>query len=161
MTLAKIDVSTTPPLRFQYSAKDYPCVFSIEREFPLMFSMFCAIAPLHFQSINKNVSCKNYCLDNTWSYVFSVCHDIPPQHNPSTVPPTTAMPWDPLGLLLGGSLFFRLASCDHIDPLVDLKRLPTRHCQSHHQTTTLIVLICPSYQTPGPHCLIAKVDGPG
>ena len=47
------------PLRFQYSAKDRPCVFSNQREFPLMFSIFGAFAPLRFQSINKNVSYKN------------------------------------------------------------------------------------------------------
>ena len=58
MTFTKIDNSTTPPLRFQYSAKDLPCVFSIEREFPLMFSIFRAIAPLRFQFININVSYK-------------------------------------------------------------------------------------------------------
>ena len=64
-------------LRFQYSAKDRPYVFSSQREFPLMFSIFGAFAPLRFQSINKNVSYKNRCCDST-ALSFSAFCERPP-----------------------------------------------------------------------------------
>ena len=72
MTLAKIDISTTPPLRFQYSAKDRPCVFSSQREFPLMFSIFGAFAPLRFQSINKKCLLQKSMFRQHGPHVFSI-----------------------------------------------------------------------------------------
>ena len=150
------------PLRFQYSAKDRPCVFSNQREFPLMCSIFGAFAPLRFQSIQKCllqksmfrqhrpyvfnmlrktalafsvVSVNSLLCFQCWAqlrhYVFSpstkmslakitvwttpaltfsVCRDIPPQHNPSTNPPTTAMHGEFLIVFASFSLRFRNAS---------------------------------------------------